>query len=538
MFRFIEEMFLLDYFIYDAAVGAFCRADKIFDCLAGCYMISPDRQKDLFSLATAAQVKNIVSINDYKRYLRLRQYMQSAKASERCLSDEDNVIVIKGKALEIAATCKIIAGRDTTRASMYTQIVNKAHSGFVTALRIYGVLQCEGIFFEKNCSRGISNLRKAARWNNIESTLALMHYDFAHGHIYKKMFVALAVGTPYESAIKLVPNISNIKAPGRESIPALLAKLIDNGKVSPDSYQPAYDNILYSSIISFKDKEKLLNFENKQSIPAYGDMPHNLAMRSINYDTSAISQLSLNRPEERDSIIRYAKNSDIRNVDSFRPICLCSDSMVMRRYYAAAISKLFPDSHIANISVEDMRPHDFEATTNNIFLRSCDDAKSNVFVISVVGDIDEAAQKAIVDFLQGDKRRRIYLTGPGIEVDLSAVLPICLCDKSNARILARYCERVDIANPDHKEFRTLITELVAEKGKRYGIDTVTIHDAVIEKLRSVTIDAADEVLDVAIPANRNGISAIMLTEKNTIKYISNRGISRGYGYGGCKDDNK
>lgn len=59
----------------------------------------------------------------------------------------------------------------------------------------------------------------------------------------------------------------------------------------------------------------------------------------------------------------------------------------------------------------------------------------------------------------------------------------------------------------------------------------------MDKLCTLTIDSVETALDLAITANRSGSSELTLTNENASKYIKKRESARGFGYGGCKDDN-
>ncbi len=537
MCSFSEEMFLRDFFTFDAVIGRFCDKQELINCLAEVYYIDDERSKVLFALVNSKTVRNIVSLRDYKRYRRLRQYAEACKLKPGTTETEDDVLTIKGKALYATSDCGLIDAGNNTKAIVYANVVDKANAGQVTALRLYGVLQCEGIFFEKQLHDGLKNLTRAARWNSIESILALLKYDSAKSKIYTDMLYTLATGTPYEDISVKVQSKHGIKAPKKIMECILLSKVFGRGQVTPNVYLPVYANLLYSEIISFKDKEKLLLSESKETVASYIDLPLKLTMRKFSYDVTAITELSITRAAEQNAIIQNALNSDIRHFDSFKPLCLCSDSRYMRNYYMSAISKLYGDAHVEIISVADLNPCDFEPNMNNIFIRSCDEDKGNVFIMSFVGDITEAAVKEACNFLQGDKRSKMRLMRPSIEIDLGVVLPICFCDKSNAQMLSRYCDKIEIATPNQEEQKAFIREIIATKEEQYGIKGLNVEDGVMSKLLSVSIDAAETALDLAITANRHGDQQLTLIEENANKYIKKRETSRGFGYGGCKDDN-
>lgn len=537
MCSFSEEMFLRDFFTFEAVVGRFCNEQELISCLAEVYYIDGERVKELSALVSSKTVRNIISLKDYKRYRRLRQYVDACKLKAGTTEAENDVVTIKGKALYATSDCGLIDAGNNTKASVYANIVDKANAGQVTALRLYGVLQCEGIFFEKQLHNGLKNLTRAARWNSIESILALLKYDSANSKIYTDMLYTLATGTPYEDISVKVQSKHGIKAPKKIMECILLSKVFGRGQVTPNVYLPVYANLLYSDIISFKDKEKLLLSESKESIASYIDLPLKLTMRKLSCDASAITELSITRAEEQNAIIQNALNSDIRHFDAFKPLCLCSESRYMRNYYMSAISRLYSDAHTETISVADLNPCDLEPSMNNIFIRSCNEDKGNVFIICFVGDINETTVKDVCNFLQGAKRGKMRLMRPSIEIDLGAVLPICFCDKSNAQMLSRYCDKIEIATLNQDEQKIFIRELITAKEEQYGINGLDIEEGVMSKLLSVPIDAAETSLDLAITANRHGDRQLTLTEENANKYIKKRETSRGFGYGGCKDDN-
>lgn len=536
MCSFSEEMFLRDFFTFDAVVGRFCDEQELINCLAKVYYIDGERVKELSALATSKAVRNIVSLKDYKQYRRVRQYMEACKLKSSTTEAEDDVLTIKGKALYMTSDCGLINAGNNTKASVYANVVSKANAGQVAALRVYGTLQCEGIFFEKSLHDGLKNLTRAARWNSIESILALLKYDTTNSKVYVDMLYTLAFGTPYEDISVKAQSNHGIKAPKKIMECILLSKVFGRGQVTPNVYLPVYANLLYSEIISFKDKEKLLLSESKESIASYIDLPLKLTMRKFSCDVSAITDLSITRAEEQNAIIQNALNSDIRHFDSFKPLCLCSESRYMRNYYISAISRLYDDAHIATISVADLNTCDFEPGMGNIFIRSCDEDKANVFILSFVGEISEAVAKEACNFLQGVKRRKMHLIRPSIEIDLGVVLPICFCDKGNAQMLSRYCDKIEIATPNQEEQAIFIRELITAKGEQYGLKGLSVEESVMSKLLSVSIDAVETALDLAITANRRGDWQLTLTEDNANKFIKKREASRGFGYGGCKDD--
>lgn len=538
MYSFSEELFLSDFFTFDAVVGRFCDGWELMHCLAWIYYIDDERVEQLFALATSPEVRNIVSVKDYERYRRLHQY---AEACGRLKADgadaADALLTVKGKALRAVNAAGLTDAAGNTKACVYANIADKANAGHVMALRICGVLQCTGIFFDRHLPSGLKNLTRAARWNSVESILALLQFDVANSPAYVDMLYSLTAGTPYEDLSRTVQKRCGIETPRKMRECLLLSRAFGHGQIKPDIYLPVLANLLYSEILSFKDKEKLLLSDVREYIASLTDLPLKLSRQRLSCDFSAISGLSIQREAEQDAIIRNALNSDIRHFESFKPLCLCSDSEFMRHYYMAAIAGLYRDAHIEVIPVAELNAHDLEPSARNVFVRSCNENTANILILSFVGDIREDIFNEACSFLQSARRGRMRLMQPRIELDLGAVLPICFCDRNNAPMLSRWCDRVELAAPEPEEQAVLLRELIAAKERQYGLGGLTVDDAVMNKLLSVSIDAAEAALDLAITANRHGDRGLALTAENAGKYIRKRETSRGFGYGGaCNDD--
>lgn len=537
MLKINEEKFLLDYFTHAAVVGKFCDEANLFDLMVQIHHIPQERKAELYALVTSPRVRDVVTLDDYKLQRRLSKYAQLREIDLDRDGVTEEVLKIKGRALYVVNGCDFGNIGNDTKASVYDKIVQKANAGKVTALRLYGVLQCQGLFFTQNLHNGIKNLTRAARWNSKEALLALLHFDVANSEKYGNILYTLTSGTPYGEAVLDILHEIGIKLPQKSAECALLNKVFGSGHVDPNVYISNYANLLYSPIISFADKKRILLSEKQDAVASCADLPLNLSQKKPVYCPSAIAELPLSRNEEQKAILQNAVNGDICRLHTFKPLCLCSDSAYMRNYYAKAIEELYKDANVVTLNVADLEAHDLEPTAYNVFVRSCADEKANVFLLFFVGEIGESQFKEASDFLQSAKRARMRLMQPNIQIDLSAVLPVCLCDKDNAQAVSRYCNRVQIALPDKKEQALLINDLVTEKAQQYGLKELILEQEVADKLNSVSVDEAESALDLAIAANRHGETTLTLTSENAGKYMKKRDMSRGFGYGGYGDDN-
>ncbi len=536
MLKINEEKFLLDYFTYAAVVGKFCDKAELFDLMVQIHHIPQVRKAELYTLVTSSEVCDIATLGEYKLQCRLRKYAQLRGIDLAKDGATEDILKIKGRALYIVNECDLGNIANDTKASVYDKIVQKANAGKVTALRLYGVLQCRGLFLAQNSHNGVKNLTRAARWNSEEALLALLYFDATNADKYGSMLYTLTSDTPYgETALNILHEIG-IGQPQKSAECVLLTKVFGRGHISPNVYIANYANLLYSPIVSFADKKRFLLSDNADALASCANLPLNFSKNKLAYFPSAIAHLPLSRVDEQNVILQNAVNGDICHLRTFKPLCLCSDSVYMRNYYAKAIEGLYKDANVVTLQVADMEAHDLEPTAHNVFVRSCADDKANVFLLFFVGEIGESQFKEACDFLQSAKRARMRLMQPDIQIDLSDVLPVCLCDKANAQAVSQYCNQVQIMLPDKRERTILINELIVEKKQQYGLNGLVLGQEIVDKLNSVSVDEAEYALDLAIAANRHGEKTLTLTSENSGKYMKKRDISRGFGYGGCGDD--
>ena len=109
----------------------------------------------------------------------------------------DEMIKIKGNALTGALGMHLIAESDASQNVVFNNLLAAANSGVVCALRITGILQCEGIFFRRSVISGIKNLKNAADWNDIASILTLLYYSKEGRSFNVSRLAMTALDTPF-----------------------------------------------------------------------------------------------------------------------------------------------------------------------------------------------------------------------------------------------------------------------------------------------------------------------------------------------------
>lgn len=526
----IEELFLTEYFMATAVLGAFINnAKSFFYSLAKLFMLSDETVEELYKLTRTAEVKNIKSEQDFMQHLRIKKYLQMNELPNPVNAVVEEMINVKGNALMTAANSHLVSEADVAGNTLYGTLTSAAEQGNVHALRLVGILQCEGVFFEKNLSQGIKNLTKAADWNDCVSLLALMNYD-EKGRVFNSSRLYMAVaGTPFEGIYYAVNRKFNTGEPQEIPEVKLLNKSFKLGVLKRETYEPKYARVLYGSALCYNDKARAMAAESKELLSVYADLPLKLAQRNDSDAFGKDLKTALCRADEQEKLTRALGNADLRRFASYRPLCICSDSEYLLNAYADALVKSY-GGHIEKIEAGTLSDYDLEPTANNVFVRSINERLDNCFMLFAVGDVPERAESAVKNFLQSDKRAKFHLNNPNVTLDLSGILPVCFCDGKNLKWIKDYCDVVCLSPIAESETERVIRDLVDSKSRLYRA-SVTLNADAVEYLKSCPVDAVDDVIDCAIRAYRVKVP-VVLTREMLVRFAANDGGDMKIGFGG------
>jgi len=527
-----KELFLKDYFTAEALLGSLNDAERMFYCISDTYMIPRDVAAGLFAVAQSGNVREIDTVMRYHRYLRLMQFAVES-GSPAYLSDDDRYMIeIKGGAIAAADRNKLLAPKNASRIVVYTQLEANANRGAVDAMRVLGILLCEGIFVDKNTNDGRALLQKTARWNNLGGILASLKYGEDRRANYDRLYTV--AGGPCSALVDgAAEKYGLIDPPQKAEECALIECAVGLGKLDSEIYVPTIARLVYARIISVQDRRRILVSDNRELINDADDLPLKLEFGDIEFDERALDGMAVSRATERQKILQAVYNSDLRAGKSYREMCLCSDCEYIRDAYADALTEMFKHSAVTRIDCSAICDEDMMPTKNNIFVRSCDEDKSNVFLIFMHGEVRPSVAAAVKMFLTGDKRKSMRLTVPNVSIDLGAVLPVCICDKSNARSLRSLCDIIELKPVGADEKSAVIDGLLKDKAALYGLKSVKTDDGARAMLASADADEAARIIDRAIRDNRKKGKSLTLTEAHVKECCGGRAGATGkYGFGG------
>ncbi|MGN1061435.1 MAG: hypothetical protein ACI4QN_06860 [Candidatus Coproplasma sp.] len=540
MFDVLTETFLYEYFLYDCMLGELYDRKSLFRILGDIFCLPKNEISDLFSLTESEAVREIKTEDGFKRYKRIKQYNHLVGSEQIYTEKEDTLIAIKGDAIKAVCQYSINSDGESTQTSVVKTLMNGVENGNILALKTVGILKCEGIFVKKDLNGGIKCLRKAMMWGDIPATLSMLKYSDMDKVRIMQTLNSSVKDTLYEFLPEIIAERYGVSAEmGYNEEMLLIRKAVGANKLNKDTYDSMYARLIFSDVISFKDKEKILFSENKEMVSEACDLPLHLNYGEVPIDATALKNIPLYRESEIRGIFGGLYGSDLRASDSFRPMCLCSDSEYVLETYASAVSKALQSTHIEKIEVAELREFDFEPTKNNVFVRCLNERKNNVYLLVFRGNISDAAIELTKTVLRSEKRRNFRLHHPAVTLDLSSVLPICVCDKENAKKLKNLVEIVELAPVQTAEKAYVINYILEDKRRLYNLGKVLISGDVMEKLYALPVENTEKILDKTIRENRKTGQTLKLTLDAVKPYLNKKtGYNNAYGFGGVIDENK
>ncbi len=525
MFNLQMELMLNGYYEACVALGdLLCDREITFNALCDICLIAKDERKELFEKAESKEISSINSEGEYNLHCRVSKFVGKN-------SPLDEIIGVKGRAISELSEIGFNVGTQNSVISLRKEITNLAEIGKIPAMRLWAFLQAEGILTPKDLKGAQINIDRISRWGDVFGILMALYYGDARGADMAKLKYALELLPDdglYKKAVRKYGKPDDADLSDR----ALLEKLFCAEVIKRDSYSRLYSRIIYNGVLGVRDKERLA-FSPKEVLQEVGDLPVKLSASAINLSRSRkLVGMPISRKEELEKICASLYNSDLRSRDNYRPLCICCNSPYVLRLYADAIAKWAEGAHVERIDASTLTDYDFAPSKSNIFVRSCDEDSENIYLIFMTNGDATLRLSGIIPFIKGGGRRQFRLNNPAICLDLSNILPICLCTPENARHLKGICDVVDVSSVSSEEKEQVFDYMLKSMASDYCIPSATLSEEAKTLLMAQTADNAERILDGTVLANRVRGSKLVLTKSQLQQAMSANVNKVSLGFGG------
>ena len=512
MLNSIDELMLSQYFtIYTILGDWLIERKKLFYMLAKIFFIQRGEVEKLYNIVNSPELNEVDTLNKFNQRNRLLKYYGLLGKGSLLSPEYEEVIRIKGNVLASLKGTPLEVSKNVPRQVVYNTLITAANAGSVNALFACGLLQCEGIFFDKNFKAGMKKLNNAADWLDIVSLLALIEYDEGSRSYNLARLDIAAYNTPYESLIQAVT--SNYDIPqyfGNLSASVFLIKAFAADTLKREQYDAKVSRILNSRVLSIRDKERLIYTASKDLFSTVGNLPLKLGKNGADITHDFNIRLPYNRRKEKDEIEEWISRFPGSGT-GILPLCIVCESEYMQGLYANAFADSLSGAHIARIDVAALTGYDLEPSPGNVFVRNIDEDKFNVFMLSARGELNEQALSIAIKFARGNARGQFHISTLGVALDLSSIMIICFCDKRNAGAFKQHFQIMELKELSAEERKESFDKIINARAKAYGLVSATICDEAYLSMRDCSIDQAEKVLDAAIRLNSANHKNITIT---------------------------
>lgn len=513
MFNIKEEIALRLFFILDIFAWRFIpRADIMrvaWGLVDECAV-----PKRLSELAERKEIVEIRSTADYMSHRRISDFL----GGNVYPAEIDTVIGFKTDAFSVADRVGRSLDSVLTQNRMLTLLATKAEEGEIYALSVLGILQCEGMIAARDTASGMAKLKKAAQWCDVMGALAWVKYGPRERGRDDALSTlkSILTGSPYYPLYQVMEKHYSSRPVKADECVYLLKKAFAIEKCNAAKFMKPYARLIYGRALCLKDKEKALFSADNSEFASICTLPLKLEKRSISVSKEAFSAFPLRRKAEADKIYRSLINSDLSDRESYLPLCIVSDSAVIRSMYVKLIRSALTDVNVDVINAEDLREGDFSRAKTYYAIRNLDEDRANMLLYVLAGDIAEGEIESIKLDMKSEQRRKFILIQPSVTLDLSSVVPLCIADKRNAQLLKGSVRLVEIKDLADNEKPAIYETIASEKCREFGIEGCSIESAAMAKLIEHSPDDAERIISDALSDLRaKGISA-----KITVKAIS------------------
>lgn len=538
MLNSIDELMLSQYFtIYTILGDWLIERKKLFYMLAKIFFIQRGEVEKLYNIVNSPELNEVDTLNKFNQRNRLLKYYELLGKGSLLSPEYEEVIRIKGNVLASLKGTPLEVSKNVPRQVVYNTLITAANAGSVNALFACGLLQCEGIFFDKNFKAGMKKLNNAADWLDIVSLLALIEYDEGSRSYNLARLDIAAYNTPYESLIQAVT--SNYDIPqyfGNLSASVLLIKAFAADTLKREQYDAKVSRILNSRVLSIGDKERLIYTASKDLFSTVGNLPLKLGKNGADITHDFNIRLPYNRRKEKDEIEEWISRFPGSGT-GILPLCIVCESEYMQGLYANAFADSLSGAHIARIDVAALTGYDLEPSPGNVFVRNIDEDKFNVFMLSARGELNEQALSIVINFARGSARRQFHISTLGVALDLSSIMIICFCDKRNAGAFKQHFQIMELKELSAEERKESFDKIINARAEAYGLASATICDEAYLIMRNCSIDQAEKALDAAIRLNSANHKDITITVDMVAPHLRNT-HKNAIGFGGDTNNAK
>jgi hypothetical protein len=278
----LQVKLLSRYYLITALASAFMTQEQkaeVFDTLRRIYCLEDDTELEAYrTLSEREPYGTMMTLADYERECRVIEYSSLVgKATQ--LTDADRVVLAaKGEALRDKQAI-VDYGANFTKDALREQLADASAKGNVHALGVLALIDTYGFGMGTNPRRAERVIEKAERWNDIDVILLSAELHPERGEELVGKLATVFRGDADSDILTAVAEKCGVSIPQEtDSCSFLMERAFQRGAVERGTYDAKFASFIYTEVIRYEDKARIIDNYKKENGPLYDDIPTHINM--------------------------------------------------------------------------------------------------------------------------------------------------------------------------------------------------------------------------------------------------------------------
>lgn len=506
MNHYLMQSFLTSFFTLEAVCGAFMNdveKQKMYIALSKLYGLK-DRTllKQCYTLSQETELSSIRTAADYERFCRVLSFARSVGQDPQITALDRMMLSCKGDAM--AAVKTFDGGSEMlTETGVTVRLQNKAAGGNVRAAEVLAFMEYNGICTARKQKKAIAAVAKFSCWNSLFCNLMGLAWDadsrdtyignlytFLHHHALDEEFDHICTAFGCEKPSEISTQVLLVEE-------GFAREIIERNR-----FDSIFAEVAVSELLSMQDKEKLLltgkNYASSLPKLPYG--VHRNGTLSVNTDKAA--DLPASRAQERESILRNLRITQLCPPSARKPLLLVSSDAFVSERYARWLKTCIDGVPVVELDAAKLENYDFAGNENNVFLRSLAKTQTTrtVFFIYNCESLSAESADELMKMLAFEYRKQCPFAQLQVAPDLSEMMFVLFThpEQVGLHLFSRECETVRLQRISESEKRWMVETVFNTCKEEFAVPHLTADAEVIDYLCAYNAGTVQQLLYAVI----------------------------------------
>lgn len=516
--EYLKSVFLRQFNLLDALFGGYMNSEMHFGCYcdyaAICGIGDGEWLDSVYAALNSELIRGALTLAEFNVLARAVEFFPDRFSS-------DLVELVSYRKGAMAKKHELLGAGDTeTFENTVTMLEYAAGAGDTDCIALLAYLTYKGHLLRRNTERAGEILSEAAFWNHPFALLMCEGYR-RDDAIFSSILKTVLIGTSQHAAWEYVESYYSLPedTPTDKVAEALekrfALKLSEREKVNGDILK-----VVRSTVITETSKVKLISTLAREI--KVDHLPIDIDRRgALKIPTGIAARRLSAREDESRAILSNLSLYSLRRSLEYRPLLLSSEDGYVLEGYKEALLSAFDGFSVVTVDLAGCSDIRFTPTRDNPIVnemnkQGCADA---VVLLENCDQLDERQQRELAKFLRMNSRKGECMTLGTLSLDLTGILPILTASSAVSAELREECDTVKLKGVKTDEKKTVIRMMAKEKGKLFGLSSVSVDESAVEMLCRHPLDEASALIDRAIAFSDRSKGSVMIGEGDVARLL-------------------